>query len=276
MVRTLAVAVVAAACCTLPCGAQSPSPAPAAGAPAVRVVDVPTRPGVTERVLYLAPAAPKAAAILFAGGNGYVGIGTDGSLTNAGNFLVRTRGMFAARGIAVALIDPPSDRLRAPYLGGFRQSRQHVDDVRALVAWLRRESGVPVWLIGTSRGTQSAAYVATQLPTAAAGGADGLVLTSTILTGSNAQDRPVTEMALGRIAVPVLIVHHRQDGCFLCPFAQVPRLAQALRAAPRSETVAVDGGTSTGDPCEAFAYHGFNGIEDAVVAQIASWIARQR
>ena len=239
---------------------------------APRVVDVPTRPGVTERVLYTSPAEPKAAALLFAGGNGYVGIGADGTLTNPGNFLVRTRALFAGRGIAVAVVDPPSDRARPPYLGGFRQSAQHVADVRALIAWLRSEARVPVWLIGTSRGTQSAAYVATQLPTAAAGGADGVVLTSTILIGSNAQDRPVTEMDLGGIAVPVLVVHHRNDGCALCPFSDLPRLTRMLRA-PRTETIIVSGGMTTGDPCQAFAYHGFNGIEDHVVGVIAAWIA---
>jgi len=132
---------------------------------------------------------------------------------------------------------------------------------------------VPVWLIGTSRGTQSAAYAASQLPAPAAGGPDGVVLTSTILVGSNAQDRAVPQMPLGRIAVPVLLVHHRDDGCSLCPFAQLSQVAQALRGAPRTQTIAVDGGTSTGDPCEAFAYHGFNGIERRVVGAIADWIA---
>lgn len=274
MLRALVLALATAACGTAPCGAQTPAPASAPAVAAPRVIDVPTRPGVTERVLYLAPAAPKAAAIFFAGGNGYVGIGSDGRLTNGGNFLVRTRAMFAERGIAVALVDPPSDRARPPYLGGFRQSAHHVADVRALIAWLRSEARVPVWLIGTSRGTQSAAYVATQLPTEAAGGADGVVLTSTILVGSNAQDRPVTQMDLGRIAVPVLVVHHRDDGCALCPFADVPKVARALRASPRTETIAVDGGASTGDPCEAFAHHGFNGVEPRVVDAIAGWVAR--
>jgi len=274
MLRALAIATLAAACCTVPCRAQTAPPTPVQALSAARVVDVPTRPGVTERVLFLAPAAPKAAAVLFAGGNGYVGINADGTLVNGGNFLVRTRATFAARDIAVAVVDPPSDRLRPPYLGGFRQSAEHVADVREVIAWLRAQTHVPVWLIGTSRGTQSAAYVATQLPTPAAGGADGVVLTSTILAGSNANDRPVPEMQLGRIAVPVLVVHHRRDGCALCPFADVPRVTAALRASPRTETIAFDGGTTTGDPCQAFAYHGFNGIEPQAVAAIADWITR--
>ncbi|MGH6689214.1 MAG: hypothetical protein ACREF4_00825 [Gammaproteobacteria bacterium] len=45
-----------------------------------------------------------------------------------------------------------------------------------------------------------------------------------------------------------------------------------LTAAPRKELVAIDGGTSRGDPCEAFAYHGFNGLEREVVSRIAAWI----
>ena len=35
-----------------------------------RVVDIPTRPGVTQRILVLGPEKPKAAVILFAGGDG--------------------------------------------------------------------------------------------------------------------------------------------------------------------------------------------------------------
>jgi hypothetical protein len=35
-----------------------------------RTVDIPTRPGVTQRFLLIAPEKPKAAVILFAGGDG--------------------------------------------------------------------------------------------------------------------------------------------------------------------------------------------------------------
>ena len=35
-----------------------------------KVVDIPTRPGVTQRLVYLAPEGPKASVILFAGGHG--------------------------------------------------------------------------------------------------------------------------------------------------------------------------------------------------------------
>ena len=196
----------------------------------VSVVDLPTRPGVTERILFLTPDAPRAAAVLFSGGDGYVGIAPDGSVANGGNFLVRTRALFTQAGI-------------------------------------RR-----VWLIGTSRGTQSAAFVGTALPSAAAGGPDGIVLTSTILIGSDSNDRPVPEMLLSRIAVPVLVVQHRKDACPLCPYAKVPDLMARLTGSPRTFAIGVTGGISSGPPCEAFAHHGFNGIETSVVANIAHWI----
>jgi hypothetical protein len=79
-------------------------------------------------------------------------------------------------------------------------------------------------------------------------------------------------MPLDRLAIPVLVVHHEQDGCKLCAFADVPALMSRLDKAPKRQLLAFKGGTSRGDPCEAFAYHGFNGIERDVVEQIAAWI----
>ena len=233
-----------------------------------RVVDIPTRGGVAQRFLYLSPAKPRVAAVLFSGGPGDLQFADDGTVVRQkGNFLVRTRGLFVERGIAVALVSPPSDRRD---LRGFRQTREHVEDMRSVIAWLRHEIGVPVWLIGTSRGTQSAAYVATQLGPAQ-GGADGLVLTSSVLTGK-LNDRAVPDMALERIAVPVLVVHHRQDGCRVTAYADVPKLMNGLTSAPRKELITIDGGISEGDPCEAFAHHGYNGIERETIAKIAAWI----
>lgn len=235
-----------------------------------QVVDIPTRPGVTQRFVYLAPGQPRAAVILLAGGHGGLQIFPNGGFKwGEGNFLVRTRGLFEQQGLAVAVVDAPSDRQSAPFLNGFRQTPEHVADLQAVIAWLREKTGVPVWLVGTSRGTQSAAWATTQLPRAE-GGPDGLVLTSTIL--DDPRGRPVPAMPLERVAVPVLVVHHRQDGCRLCAFPGTARLMEKLTAAPRKELIAVSGGISQGDPCEAMAYHGYNGLEAEVVGRIAAWI----
>jgi pimeloyl-ACP methyl ester carboxylesterase len=234
-----------------------------------QVVDIPTRPGVTQRMLVLTPPSPKAAVILIAGGHGGLRIFANGSFQwGAGNFLVRTRQLFADQGLLVAVIDAPSDRQSPPYLAGFRQKPEHAADLQAVIAWMRAQSKVPVWLVGTSRGTQSAAYVATEL--SGADGPDGVVLSSTILTDDGG--RPVPAMPLAKIRVPVLVVHHEQDGCRHCAFAGVPALMAKFENAPRKEVLSFQGGENRGDPCEAMAYHGFNGLDGEVVPRIAGWI----
>ena len=193
----------------------------------------------------------------------------DGTMKSLrGNFLVRSRDLFAAQGLAVAVIDAPSDRQSYPHLNNFRQTAEHVADVKAAIAWLRQELKIPVWLVGTSRGTQSTAYIATQL-LPADGGPDGIVLTSSIFVD---RGRPVQDMALDRIRVPVLVAHHVQDGCRYCLYSDVPKLTSKLGKVPRTALLTFDGGNNVGDPCEARAYHGYNGIEAEVVAKIAAWI----
>jgi pimeloyl-ACP methyl ester carboxylesterase len=181
---------------------------------------------------------------------------------------VRIRQLFAEQGLLVAVVDAPSDRQSPPYLSGFRQRPEHAADIKAVIAWLREQAEVPVWLVGTSRGTQSAAYVATELN--GPEGPDGLVLTSTILTDD--KGRPVPAMPLWKLRIPVLVVHHEQDGCRHCSFKDVPSLMEKLGSAPRKQLLAFKGGENRGDPCEAFAYHGFNGLEREVVTQITTWI----
>ena len=235
-----------------------------------KVIDIPTRSGVTQCFVYLAPQRPKAAVILFAGGHGGLQIQPNGRFTwGEGNFLVHTRQLFAENGLAVAVVDAPPDRQTKPYLSGFRQTPEHVADTKAVIAWLKQQVKVPVWLVGTSRGTQSAAFIATQLARND-GGPDGLVLTATVL--SDDKGRPVPDMPLDRVAIPVLVIHHEQDGCRHCAYAEIPRLMEKLTATSAKELVTFKGGVNQGDPCEARAYHGFNGLEKDVVSAIARWI----
>src|SRR5262249_21664135 len=233
-------------------------------------VDIPTRKGITDRVVVITPPDPKAAAILFAGGHGGLQTTSDGKFTwGSGNFLVRSREMFVDQGFLTVVVDAPSDRQSSPYMaGGFRTSPQHVADVKAIIAWLRTQTKLPVWLVGTSHGTQSVAYAATQLT--GADGPDGIVLTSTVLNDN--KETPVTSMALNKIHVPVLVVHHTQDGCSKCPYSDVPALVARFTAPPKKQLIPISGGQTRGDPCEAWSYHGFNGVESNVVGQIASWI----
>jgi hypothetical protein len=236
-----------------------------------KVIDIPTRPGVSQRFLLIAPAGAKAVAILFVGGHGGLQMTESGTLAfGRNNFLVRAAPHFVEEGIAVAVIDAPSDRQGGGFLTYFRDSAEHAADVRSVIAWLREQLKLPVWLVGTSRGTQSVAAVSNRLEGA---GIDGIVLTSTILT--DRQSIAVPDMDLQKIRVPALVVHHEQDACRWCAYRDVPRLMSKLAAVPRKELIAFRGGENQGDPCGALAYHGYNGLEREVVARIVAWMRAQ-
>jgi len=236
---------------------------------AEEVVNLPTRPGVTERVWLLAPATPPTASvILLTGGEGVVAATPDALARNK-NFLVRSRGLFAAQGFLVAVVDVPSDH--ADGMGQFRIMESHARDVAAVIAYLRQLAAAPVWLIGTSNGTISAANVARRLRPPEA--ADGLVLTSSITAPSRAERSLPEEVDLAQIAIPTLMVHNTEDQCVACPFSQAPGVLAKITHAPRKELIAVSGGSPPDpNPCEPISRHGFLGIEDQVVALIAKWI----
>jgi pimeloyl-ACP methyl ester carboxylesterase len=239
------------------------------------VVDLPTRPGITQRVLVEQPAQPPAAVVvLMTGGAGRLGIFDNGSMRNEGNFLVRSRSLFVQQGYAVVLPDTPSDRSTSPFLGNdFRESAEHAADLDAVISWARQRFSRPVWIIGTSRGTQSAAHAGRSL--SGPGAPDGVVLTSTIMATTRLnQSTPVQEMTLDKLRMPVLVVHHENDQCQSCPPALLPRLMDRLKGTT-AKLLTYRGGVSNGPPCEAFAHHGFNGIEGQVVADITAWIASQ-
>ena len=133
----------------------------------------------------------------------------------------------------------------------------------AVIAFLKSKSPAPVWLVGTSRGTVSAANAGARLgPSQIA----GIVLTSSVWVGG------ISNVPLGEIAVPTLVVHNRDDGCQESPYAgAAPGLAQLTRA-PAKELISVQGGRSQSKPCDAMSTHGYLGIEDQVVPPVIQWI----
>lgn len=231
---------------------------------------VESRPGVSQRfVLVEPPVAPVASVILFTGGEGALGFTGPGPFPRGGNFLVRNRHAFAQHGLLVAVIDVPSD-----HPGGYGRSRLtdgHATDVAAVIAALRERAAVPVWLVGTSKGTISAVSVAARLEK---GGPDGVVISSSITRpASNAQET-VYDAGVTGLRVPTLVVHHANDACVATPGSDAPSLIARVRAT-RKELLLFRGGAggSSGDrACGAWAAHGYYGIDDEVVTAIAKWI----
>jgi pimeloyl-ACP methyl ester carboxylesterase len=244
-------------------------PAPTTWAADEEVRTIPARPGVTESFLLLRPAGtPVASVIIFAGGDGNLAMTADGIGQLQGNFLVRTRIRWAREGFLVAILDQPSDRRNG--LWNFRTTSEHAGDVKQAIAAVRELARAPVWLVGTSMGTLSAANGAVRLTE---GGPDGIVLTSSVTETSKMSYEAVRHARLGDIRVPTLVVHHKDDTCRSSPYAGAEDIMKALKRAPVKELMVFEGGSpAISPPCEAKAPHGFLGIEAKVVSAIGAWI----
>jgi hypothetical protein len=229
-------------------------------------IELTTRPGVTQPLYLAKPAGPAAATlVLFTGGSGALPNYGPPDLRR-GNFLVRSRYLFLDQGFNIAVVDLPSDSRDG--LGGTRVSMAHQTDIAAIIAYLRRLD-VPVWLVGTSMGTISAANGGT-LQT---GGPDGIVLTSSIISSGGHGTGRVADVGPENVRVPTLFVHNRDDACRFCSYGDVPELMSRFTRSPRKELITFEGGDPTrSDPCEALSRHGYIGLEAKVVAAISGWI----
>jgi pimeloyl-ACP methyl ester carboxylesterase len=246
-----------------------------AQADAATLVSIPIPRGATQAFILIKPDKPVASVVLFAGGSGVLGLKSASSMSRgSGNFLVRSREKFAAHNFIVALVDAPSDQQHGMN-AIFRMSSTHAGDIGAVANYLKNEAAVPVWLIGTSRGTFSAATGAI-----AGKGVDGLVLTSTVTRArpqwAIAQSHPngVADMALSKITVPTLIMSHREDACDVSPAVDTAKLRMRLTKSSKVETALLDGGDPPqSEPCQAKSPHGYFGIEAEAVDTIAKFVS---
>lgn len=228
------------------------------------LVTIDTRPGVTVSYWYMPRPGATATVVLLSGGGG--GIGMKDGVPTSTNFLVRSRDLFAAHGFNVAIVGKPSDipDLSAP----IRTGAKHMEDLQKVVARLKADARVPVWMIGTSNGTISTAAAGIAFGD---GNLAGIVLTSSI----TAYGRPgsVPQQDLDRIRLPVLVMHHAQDECRACPPQDVGYIMRGLKNSPIKKQIMMNGGDGVrGDPCEPLHYHGYIGIEKEAVGLIAAWI----
>lgn len=239
----------------------------ASSAFAVEIVTVSGRKGETQSYLLMHNAPPpKAVAVMFPGGEGLLKLRSEAGsvqLSQGGNFLVRTRGMFRDNEVALAIVDSPSDRQRAGMDDGFRTGRAHVEDIAAVVKDLKaRFPGAKIFLVGTSRGSLSAAYAGRALGDAV----DGVILTSSVFHGGR-NGIGLYGYDFGGIKAPLLFVHHVYDGCRNCPYRDAESLGR------RFPLISVSGGKlAASDPCESFSAHGYFGKEGETVKAMKAWM----
>jgi len=240
-------------------------------AEAQEMVTLQTRPGVTQSFLIagMGGRAPQAAALLFTGGPGTINLRMEGGRPKfgTGNFLVRARGEFIRNGVLPVILDAPSDHARE-MPDHFRAGEAHRQDVRAVLAEVRkRYPDLPLFLVGTSRGTLSVAYLAASL----GGEIAGAVQTSTLFYGpGRARPAALSSFDWSAVKVPLLFVHHADDTCGATPYLEARRLEK------RFPLVTVHGGKPAESPaCEPRAQHGFYGKDAETVDAIAAWMLKK-
>ena len=238
------------------------------------IVTLAPRPGVKQSffIANMGDHKPEAVALLYVGGEGAINLRLEDGQPKFGqrNFLPRSRREFIRNGIVPVILDVPSDQT-AGMEDAFRMSDTHRLDARAVVQEVKkRYPDLPVFLVGTSRGTLSAAHVAAGLGNEIA----GVVLTASYFQHVTGRNRQRTEGKLSAfkwhtLRVPVLIVHHAEDGCQNTPY---PEALKVMRLHQFPLVTVFGGKPPESGECEPLAAHGFYGMEAKTVDAIAGWM----
>lgn len=204
--------------------------------------------GAVSYVLTTGGGTPTYAVILMPGGNGILDPRmTNGrlSLRAGGNFLIRSRALFAS----------------GPFVAASTDATTSPERILAIAGDLQKRFGpLKVYVVGTSRSTESTMALSAPLD----GKVAGFVHSSSMSAISGFDTRPFKSRHL--------IVLHRGDVCRVT----LPTAGEAAHRKFGTELIEMDGGKSTGPDCEAFSHHGYNGIEAETVEKIKAWIVAGR
>jgi hypothetical protein len=192
--------------------------------------------------------------------------------TNSNNFLVRSAQLFAERGYRAVTIDRPSVHADTnPEYDQYRVAPSHAQDIVTVMS-RANQANLDVFLAGTSRGTLS---VTAQWMLGIGG-----MLSSPVTAGPPGSSyigaAGIPRLQPSFVRVPVHVMAHQNDACPVTPPAGAGALHQQFIAAGvSSEFDQLTGGfDQSGDPmvgpCGARAFHGFLGIENAAVGEIAA------
>jgi hypothetical protein len=259
----LSLLVFSLSCCAATAGAQQ------------EIIMLPTRTGVTQSFFLTSiPSSLQGVAVLFPGSGGLIQLRSENGKPrfNQGNFLVRSRTEFIKRKIVAAILDAPSDQQDGWGMGDdFRLGDAHFTDISAVIEDLeKRFPRVPLFLIGTSRGTISAAAAGARLGQRPA----GIILTATMFRqtprNANQHGQGLSKFDFSSIESPLLFVHHVSDQCEVTPYGEAARLAEKYPL-----ITVFDGAAPQSGPCDAFSQHGFLGKEAETVEEIVNWMIKK-
>jgi len=226
---------------------------------------------VYQRAILSQPATPADTALLYF--RGYPGIPKIRTVADRDRslqpFMRMNQQLLAEAGIELVIVDCPTDQWGASSppptacLDGYRSSKVHADDVRAVIARLREDYGIKnIFIMGHSLGTISSRWLARNLGSEISGS-----IHSASMNGPNRQGyaSSLNGFSYDNFAAPALHVHNENDACPSTPYS-------AVRGYAGENLVTVRGGVPEGDPCGGGHLHSHQGREEIVVRSIITWI----
>ena len=195
---------------------------------------------------------------------GFVGgAGIKKGVGKSQNPLARERKLFKQAGMNYYIF--PNPKIKKGISLKYRKSKDHIKKISNLILYLKKENNLPTILVGHSRGSVSVSAAANMLGN---NEVKGIVVMGSLTATSQKVKAPFTmRNMLKKTSVPVLIIHHKQDGCVVTPFSPIKSLSKK-RGFP---LVTISGGGSSGNPCGPLHFHGFEGTMSQVITEIKKW-----
>ena len=228
---------------------------------------------VVQRAILLKPSIPSDTALLFyRGWSGIANIKTENDWKRNLNYLQNNADLFAQAGIALVVMDCPSDENRiAPgntplaCNDDYRSSVKHADDVKKIMAVLKEKYGITqFYIMGHSYGTISSKWLAKNLGTEIQGSIHSAAQT-VASPRMRAYGYSAESFDMGSLKAPVLNIHHGDDQCIYTPYSTVLGYS-------KNNLITVKGGIPNGDVCGGGHYHSFEGREEVSSRAIIQWI----
>jgi hypothetical protein len=238
-----------------------------------RQVGVFSKSPVVQRAILLKPSIPSDTALLFyRGWSGIANIKSENDWKRNLNYLQNNTELFAQAGIALVVMDCPSDENsiapgNTPLAcnDDYRSSLKHADDVKKIIAVLKEKYGITkFYIMGHSYGTISSKWLAKNLGNEIQGSIHSAAQTLAS-PRMRAYGYSAESFDMGSLKSPVLNIHHGDDQCIYTPYSTV-------LAYSKNNLITVAGGIPNGDVCGGGHYHSFEGREEASSKAVIKWI----
>ncbi len=223
---------------------------------------VPFKDGIHAYAVTEPKQKPHAILAMFIGGDGNLNLLQKNSLSGI-NVLIRLRPALEAAGIKLLYVDNPNRKI----------SRSDAEYARSVGKIIEQENSekLPVFVAGISRGSISAANVASLVPVS------GMILLSAVTRST--YDGTVHDVPVADISAPSLLLIHNRDACVSSGSESALRSFAKDMKKSRSTIVVLEGGRDEGSgvgraaECHPKSYHGFNGIDTSVADTIVKWVS---